>query len=313
VATRWLTLGLLALAVTGSCGTPEQQQGAGVAVEAYSSAGRDTGWLALPARPDSIKFAVIGDSGRGSPPQYEVAAQMRSYRERFPFTFVLMNGDNIYEGPASREDYRAKFERPYQALLAEGVTFHAVLGNHDDPRERDYPLFNMGGERYYTFKPDSGVLSTITTDARFFALDSTSLDGTQRAWLEKQLSTSKERWKICFLHHPLYTSGRYGLNARWMRWQLEQLFVDHGVDVVFAGHEHIYQRIAPQNGILYFVSGGAGAALRHGDARPAEFVAQSLDSDFHFMLVEIVGDTLYFQTITRRGRTVDAGVVRHPS
>ena len=198
------------------------------------------------------------------------------------------------------------------SFMHDGRGYGVIWRGKSTPPERDYPLFNMGGERYYTFKPDSGVLSTITTDARFFALDSTSLDGTQRAWLERQLSTSKERWKICFLHHPLYTSGRYGLNARWMRWQLEQLFVDHGVDVVFAGHEHMYQRIAPQNGILYFVSGGA-SSLRHGDARPAEFVAQSLDSDFHFMLIEIVGDTLYFQTITRHGGTVDAGVVRHPS
>lgn len=304
-------LGLVALIAAAGCdAAPPRARG--IAVESLSTAGHGPGWLALPGRPDSIKFAVIGDSGRGSPPQYEVAAQMASYRQHFPFTFVLMNGDNIYEGPASREDYRAKFERPYKPLLDAGVTFHAVLGNHDDPAQRDYPLFNMGGNRYYTFKPDSGILSTLTTDARFFALDSTSLDAAQRAWIARELSTSDAKWKICFLHHPLYASGRYGLNERWMRWRLERLFVDNGVNVVFAGHEHIYQRIAPQQGVLYFVSGGAGS-LRRGDARPADFVARSLDTDFHFMLVEIVGDVLYFQAITRRGETVDAGVVRQRS
>jgi hypothetical protein len=97
-----------------------------------------------------------------------------------------------------------------------------------------------------------------------------------------------------------------------MRWQLERLFVSNEVDVVFAGHEHIYQRIAPQQGVLYFVSGGAGS-LRRGDAQPADFVARSLDSDFHFMLIEIAGDALYFQAITRRGDTADAGVVRQVS
>ena len=311
VRSRLRRLAFLLLLAFTACDRAPLQTG-GVTVESYPSNGRGSGWLALPARSDSIKFAVIGDSGRGSKPQYDIAAQMAAYRERFPVTFVLMNGDNIYEGPASREDYREKFERPYQPLLDAGVTFHAVLGNHDDPRERDYPLFNMGGERYYTFKPDSGILSTITTDARFFAIDSTSLDSTQRGWIQEQLSRSKERWKICFLHHPLYTSGRYGLNARLIRWQLEQMFVDHGVDVVFAGHEHLYERMAPQQGVLYFISGGAGS-LRRGDARPAEFVAQRLDTDFHFMLIEIVGDRLYFQAITRTGETADAGVVRHPS
>ena len=295
---------LLLLAFT-ACDRDPHQTG-GVTVESYPSDGRGSGWLALPARSDSIKFAVIGDSGRGSKPQYDIAAQMVAYRERFPFTFVLMNGDNIYEGPASREDYREKFERPYQPLLDAGVTFHAVLGNHDDPRERDYPLFNMGGERYYTFKPDSGILSTITTDARFFAIDSTSLDSTQRGWIQEQLSRSKERWKICFLHHPLYTSGRYRGWARGFRLILEPVLVHHGVDAVFSGHEHLYQRTELQSGIQYFVSGGAGS-LRRGDATSASYVARSFDTDYHFMLIEIEDDALHFQAISRTGETVDAG------
>src|ERR1700754_3016639 len=68
---------------------------------------RDT--LALPNADRSIKFAIIGDSGRGSKEQHEIAAQMVAYRQRFAFKFVLMVGDNIYEGPATEEDYRLKF------------------------------------------------------------------------------------------------------------------------------------------------------------------------------------------------------------
>jgi hypothetical protein len=92
------------------------------------------GSMTLPNRADSVKFAVIGDSGRGWRPQHEVAARMVEYRTRFPFTFVLMAGDNIYEGPATPDDYRIKFEEPYKSLLDAGVRFFAVLGNHDDPR-----------------------------------------------------------------------------------------------------------------------------------------------------------------------------------
>ena len=103
------------------------------------------GWLALPSRPDSVKFAVIGDSGRGWAPQHEVARQMAAYREQFPFDFVLMAGDNIYEGPATPEDYRVKFEEPYAALLADGVRFYAVLGNHDDPEQRQLPAVQHAG------------------------------------------------------------------------------------------------------------------------------------------------------------------------
>ena len=104
-------------------------------LEALDVAALPPGTLTLPNEGRSIKFAVIGDGGRGWKPQYEIAAQMVAFRERFKFDFVLMNGDNIYEGPATPEDYRIKFEEPYKPLLDAGVRFYAVLGNHDDPQQ----------------------------------------------------------------------------------------------------------------------------------------------------------------------------------
>jgi predicted phosphodiesterase len=267
-----------------------------------------TGELVLPNRVTSVKFAVIGDSGRGTPPQHEIAAQMLAYREDFPYAFVLMLGDNIYEGPATREDYRRKFEDPYRPLLDEGVKFYATLGNHDDPRQIAYPLFNMDGERYYSFSPPEDLLAKAVTHVEFFAVDSTNLDRTQLRWLDERLRESDATWKVCFFHHPLYTSGRYRTWARGFRLILEPLLVRNGVDVAFSGHEHIYQRSELQSGIQYFVSGGAGS-LRPGDGTPASYVARTFDSDYHFMLVEIDGDELHFQAISRSGRTVDAGTL----
>ncbi|MBK5297020.1 MAG: metallophosphoesterase [Vicinamibacteria bacterium] len=299
---------ILALACVAGCGHPDETTSHRTVIE-IDTKGLQPGWLALPSRPDSVKFAVIGDSGRGWAPQHEVAGQMVAYRQQFPFDFVLMAGDNIYEGPATAEDYRVKFEQPYAALLADGVAFYAVLGNHDDPNQRNYAPFNMHGHRYYTFTPPAKLLAGLMTDVRIFALDSTNMDGAQQAWLTEQLSTSNARWKIVLLHHPLYTSGRYGLQARLFRWQLESLLVGNGADVVFSGHEHIYQRSRLQHGIQYFITGGAGS-LRRGEGAVTAAIARSYDRDFHFMLVEIAGDALYFQAITRTGVTVDAGVVR---
>ena len=62
----------------------------------------------------------------------------------------------------------------------------------------------------------------------------------------------------------------------------------------------------PQKGIVHFVS-GAGGALRVGDIRPSNLIGKGFDSDTHFMLMEISGDELYFQTISRKGQTVDSG------
>jgi hypothetical protein len=79
------------------------------------------------------------------------------------------------------------------------------------------------------------------------------------------------------------------------------------VDVVLTGHEHFYERMHPQRGIAYFISGGAGS-LRKGDIRrPSAIMARGFDTDFHFMMMEISGDTLYFQAISRTGETIDAG------
>jgi predicted phosphodiesterase len=266
------------------------------------------GTLTLPNRATSVKFAVIGDSGRGTPPQHEIAAQMVAFRHDFPYAFVLMLGDNIYEGPATREDYRRKFENPYRTLLDEGVKFYAVLGNHDDPRQVVYPLFNMDGERYYSFSPPEDLLAKVVTRVEFFALDSTNLDRTQLQWLDERLAKSDAEWKVCFFHHPLYTSGRYRSWSRGFRLILEPLLIRHGVDVAFSGHEHIYQRSELQGGIQYFVSGGAGS-LRPGDGTPASYVARNYDSDYHFMLIEIDSDELHFQAISRAGRTIDAGTL----
>jgi hypothetical protein len=286
--------------------TPPPTRGTGVHVERVQEAVEGT--LTLPARRASVKFAVIGDSGRGSTAQHEVARQMVRYRAAFPFAFVIMLGDNIYEGPASPEDYRRKFEEPYRALLDDGVTFHAVLGNHDDPRQVGYAPFNMHGERYYSFAPPDDLAARLAASVELFAIDSTNFDSAQARWLDERLAASRANWKICFLHHPLYTSGRYRGAARLHRWMLESTFVRHQVDVVFSGHEHIYQRATLQSGVQYFVSGGAGS-LRPGDGRRTADIAATYDRDYHFMLIEIDGDELYFQSISRAGVTIDAGTL----
>lgn len=258
--------------------------------------------VSLPLRPDSARFAVIGDSGTGGAAQYRVAAQLTAAHAKFPFEFVVMTGDNMY-GSQDATDYERKFAIPYKRLLDGGVKFYASLGNHDDTNQVLYEPFNMGGERFYTFRPKG--------DLRFFALDSNYMSPEQLEWLEKELSGSTSEWKMAFFHHPMYSEGRHGSDIR-LRQALEPLFMKYGMDVVFVGHEHFYERIKPQNGVHYFTSGGA-AKLRRGDIdRDTDFHAAGFDQGYHFMLVEIVDDELHFQVITDQGRTVDAGMIQRP-
>jgi hypothetical protein len=305
----WSVVWLLA-ALAAGCGerpaNAERDRAPLVRALGLDDLARDT--LTVPGKRTSVKFAVIGDSGRGTPEQFAVSEQMARYREAFPYAFVLMLGDNIYEGPATPDDYRRKFEEPYRALLDKGVRFYAVLGNHDDPRQIEYEPFNMKGERYYSFAPPEDLATRLATRVEFFALDSTNLDRQQLEWLDDRLAASGARWKIAYMHHPLYTSGRYRNTARIHRWMLEPILVKHRVDAFFSGHEHIYQRSALENGVQYFVSGAAGS-LRAGDGAPASYIARSYDRDYHFMLIEIDDDALYFQAISRGGRTIDAGTL----
>lgn len=257
----------------------------------------------LPLESKSVRFAVIGDSGTGQHDQYEVAAEMALYREKVNFDFVIMLGDNIYGGRRP-DDFRQKFEVPYRTLLDAGVKFYATLGNHDDPNdERLYKPFNMGGQRYYTFKKG---------DVEFFVLDSNYMDPTQLSWLEQSLQKSKAKWKIAYFHHPLYSNGRSHGPDLDLRTRLVPLFRQYEVNVVFSGHEHAYERIKPEDSISYFILGNSGKLTTH-DFRSSEGMEKGFDTDRSFMLIEIAGDKLYFQTISRAGRTIDSGFLQRQS
>ena len=226
--------------------------------------------FALPSAPDSV--LDVGTSER--------IAKGRSIRWHF----------HRVDTPSQRR----------KALLDAGVKFYASLGNHDDPVNRQYPLWNMGGQLYYTY---------ATKNVRFFALDSNKVDQKELAWLENALKTSQEEWKICYFHHPLYSDGATHGSSVDVRVVFEPLFVTYGVNVVFAGHDHIYERITPQKGIYHFVEGASGQ-LRKGDARRSAMNAKAFDQDMSFMLVEIAGNQLSFQTISRTGTTVDSGTIQ---
>ncbi len=282
---------LLALAAVGQALT-ERQRAPAAAISAAVE-------VAPPIGKDSVKFLVIGDSGTGDRAQTGTGAQMWKAHAIFPYEFAIMLGDNMY-GSERPQDYVAKFERPYKPMLDANIAFYASLGNHDDPNQRFYKNFGMGGKRYYTFQKK---------DVRFFVLDSNYMDRDQQRWLEDELSKSNSKWQIAYFHHPIYSSGgRHGSEVD-LRAIVEPMFIKYNLNVVFAGHEHFYERLKPQRGIHYFTAGGS-AKLRSGDIiRASPLTAKGFDTEQSFMLVEIDEDVLRFQTISRSGKRVDSGEI----
>jgi opacity protein-like surface antigen len=276
--------------------------------------------LALPiiaaAQEDSsakpvITFAVIGDTGTGDEAQLSVAHQMARQREKTPFEFVLMLGDNIYE-KGEEKDIKPRFEEPYKDLLEAGVKFYAALGNHDIIRglefQTNYADFNMGGRRYYNFaKAPSENYENLL---EFFALDSNEMTPEQLKWLDESLSASKARWKIAFSHHSIYSSARMHSQYTKLRAQLEPLYVKHGVAAVFAGHSHCYERVKPQKGVYYFTQGASGEIKRKTLDRTTPYFAAGEDEKNSFLIIQASESELKVEAIGADGSLIDSYTIK---
>jgi len=291
VARRLALCGVLSASAAALVAATASTQNAPPATQAFG----------LPMAANSLKFAVFGDFGDASEREFDTVAQLVKSHDAFPFEIVPLTGDNLY-GSERPQDFLKKFEQPFKPLLDGGVKFYGSLGNHDAREQRYYKLFNMEGKLYYSYKaPKQSV--------RFFALESGYMEPQQVKWLENELTSSNDDWKIAYFHHPLYSSGKTHGSDLDLRRVVEPLFVQHGVSVVFQGHDHVYERVKPQNGIYYWVI-GSGGRFRKGDLDHASpLTAKGYDADNAFLLAEIAGDTLSFVALSRSGQVVDSGTI----
>ncbi len=263
-----------------------------------------------PTNKNTVTYAVIGDTGTGDEAQMAVARQMVRQREKTPFDFVLMLGDNIYE-TGNPKYIEPRFETPYKDLLSTGVKFYAVLGNHDIIKgtafQTNYKNFNMGGQRYYHFTKGSAGDNSLL---EFFALDSNVMSTQQLAWLEEKLKASRARWKVAFCHHSIYSSSKMHKPYLELRNQLEPLYIKNGVNVVFAGHAHSYERVKPQKGVHYFTEGASGEIKRRTLNRQSPLFAAGEDMVNSFLIVQVNEDEMKIEAISADGKLIDSSTIK---
>ena len=257
-----------------------------------------TGFKTAPASDSNepVRFLAFGDSGGGGSDQYALMEQMYTV----PYDLIIHTGDVAYDS-GTISQYEDNVFGVY-ADLFRNLPFFPASGNHDYKTLQGAPfrdVFHLpgdSGEKWYSY--DWGRV-------HFVALDTEADYATQAAWLDADLAATLLPWKIIYLHKPPYSSGTHGSDTK-LRSALAPVLKRHGVQLVLAGHDHNYERIKPQDGTAYVVTGGGGIGTR--SVGTSSFTALSEDV-IHYVYVEVGVDELVMHAIDATGREFDSMVV----
>jgi predicted phosphodiesterase len=216
----------------------------------------------LPSGPVLTRFAVIGDYGIDSEAEARVARMVAAWNP----DFVITTGDNNYpSGEASTIDanigkHYGRFIGNYRGAFGPGSAtnrFWPSAGNHDWDGAALAPYLDYftlpGNERYYDVVIGPVHLFAVDSDPR--EPEGSTEDSAQARWLQKALTASSSCFDVVYFHHPAYSSGFHGSYLA-MRWPFESW----GADVVFAGHDHVYER-SKVGGIRHITVGLSGNEL----------------------------------------------------
>jgi hypothetical protein len=260
------------------------------------AATRPAGFRTAPAAGSGtrVSFAAFGDSGSGGADQMAILEQLQTV----PFRLMIHTGDIAYESGTLAE-FEDNYFAVYAPLLRSFAMFPAI-GNHDSSEvfQQVYDLPRSGDRNWYSF--DHG-------DVHFVALDTNQMSDEQAAWLDSDLTANTLEWVVVYGHHPPYSSGDHGSSLEF-RSLFGPILEAHRVDLVLSGHDHDYERVSPQGGVHYLVTGGGGRGTRPvGASTFTDFAEQVL----HFVYVEIEGDRLLLHAIDGEGTEFDQLLIQH--
>ena len=254
-----------------------------------------------PAEADALRFAVYGDTRTQPLEHWRVAEAIRRSRPEF----VLHTGDLVASGPAY-DYWESDFFQPACDLLATTCLF-PVPGNHEAEAHWYYDFVAPPGdvESWYDFRWGPAYFLALDSEKPF---DPTS---EQYAWLRQRLTSEacrQARWHFAFWHQPAYSSGSHG-GSEALRQHVVPLLVEAGFDMVFAGHDHCYER-SHADGLYHITAGGGGAPLYEQEpvdeeGKPRNPASQAFVTAYHFCLVEADGNTLVLTALTPDGKVID--------
>jgi len=271
----------------------------------------------LPGTPFS--FIVFGDSGDGGNSQIRLAKVMA----RRPVSLVLHAGDLNY-GRNEFEDFVSNFFTPYQSITR-AVPLYPVLGNHDIENGRgklfmDIFHLPLNGppavppEHCYWFNYGDALFVAVDSN-----LDKDTLLNDVAPWLEHVLKTSSCTWKFVMFHHSPWAAGGRLANDK-VNDALVPAIEAGGADMVFSGHNHLYQRTYPMlsgkhiqnSGVVYVTSGAGGKTLQTEERIYETYLAAFNDSTFSFTEVTVNGSNLELMQISDDNSILDSVSLEKP-
>ncbi|MBS3736419.1 MAG: metallophosphoesterase family protein [Candidatus Bipolaricaulota bacterium] len=256
--------------------------------------------------PSNFTFFVYGDT-RTCPGRHRLVASEMAL-DPFDPSFIIHTGD-LVESPVSNN-----WSDFFWAIkpFSKSTPILPVLGNHERNHESYYDAFGLPqgggdyGEQWYSFSHGGAKFIVLDSNADQMGL-SNFLE--EREWLVEELENNTKPVTVVIFHHPIYSSVYSegvdaGLADSW-----GSLFEKHGVDLVFNGHVHSYER-AVKNGVTYVVTGGGGAPTGNLSSR-FDFSRKAKGDSLHYVRVSMDKSEIKLQTIevARINRDADAGRV----
>ena len=249
---------------------------------------------------DHFTFAVYGDT-RTYPERHRMVAEAMAADEP-RLRFVVHVGDMVENGGVM-EQWDERFF-PAVAGLARDIPLLTVLGNHERNADEYYEAFPLppgGGDHDKEWwSLDYGVVHLVGLDSNALELPrGFKRMREQVAWLKEDLARAREhaRFIFVFFHHPLFSSNRHywpgntGLRQLW-----HPIFVENGVDAVFTGHVHSYERLI-EDGVNYIVTGGGGAPLGGYGEESVPGSVIRIGYTLHYVRVTIDGDRAVLEMV----------------
>jgi predicted phosphodiesterase len=240
-----------------------------------------------------FRFGWMADTRLGQPVHDQIAKRMAAAQP-----LLLLYGGDL-SGSSRYDSYKNDFFRPDQLALISRVPFFNAPGNHErwDQNTKAFtqaPESSSGTQDFYSF--DCGDLHVLVLNTQ---LDH-DRNSSQYAFASKDLSASKQAWKIVIAHKPAYSAGGHGGDGD-LQIMTGDVFEKNGVAVFIAGHNHFYQHDLVK-GIHHLTIGSAGAPLYN--TGHGAYTIKSV-KDYNYAVADVTPDTLKMVVYNAAGKVLD--------